>query len=346
MYPDDDLPFVSVLVPVRNEEQHIESCLGSVLSQEYPPDRYEVLVLDGGSVDRTREIVRALAADAAVSVTLLDNPGRTAAAGMNLGLTHARGEIIVRVDGHAAVEGDFVRRGVEALRSSGADCVGGPIRSVGEGAVGEVIALAMSSPFGVGNARFRYSQERREVDTVAFGFYRRDVFDRIGLFEDIVGGEDDEFNYRLRDAGGRILLTPEIRSRYVVRSGLGGLWRQYLSYGRAKVQVLRRHPRQAQPRQFVPAAFVGALLAASVAGLVGRSWRPLAMVALPYAAASLAASASLGARHGWRRLPLLPAAFATLHISYGLGTLAGLAAECGRQCRRGCAGDGAEATNR
>lgn len=334
MHPNSDVPFVSVLVPVRNEERYIEACLGSLLSQEYPPDRYEVLVLDGGSTDRTRDLARTLAADAAARVILLDNPGRTPATAMNVGLAHARGDVIVRVDGHAAVEGDFLRRGTEALRSSGADCVGGPLRSIGRGAVGEAVALAMSSPFGVGNARFRYSQEREEVDTVAFGFYRRDVFDRVGRFEDIVGGEDDEFNYRLRDAGGRILLTPEIRSRYVVRSSLPDLWRQYFAYGRAKVQVLRRHPRQAQPRQLVPAAFVVALLAAAATGLVARSWRPPATVAVPYIAVSLAASTSLAAQHGWRRLPLLPAAFATLHISYGLGTLTGLAAECGRQLRR------------
>ncbi len=324
------LPFVSVLVPVRNEERYVEGCVASLLSQEYPRDCFEVLVLDGGSTDRTRDLVRTLAADSPADLRLIDNPGRTPAAAMNLGLAHARGEVIVRVDGHASVEGDFLRRGVEALRESGADCVGGPIRSVGRGLAGEAIALAMSSPFGVGNAAFRYCQERREVDTVAFGFYRRDVFDRTGGFAEITGGEDDEFNYRLLDTGGRILLTPEIRSQYAVRSRLDEVARQYFRYGRAKVAVLSRHPRQARLRQFVPGAFVATLVAASALALAGGSRKPLGLVAGAYAAANLGTSVSLARRHGLSHLLLLPLAFAALHVSYGCGTLAGVADECCR----------------
>lgn len=194
--------------------------------------------------------------------------------------------------------------------------------------MGEAIALAMSSPFGIGNARFRYSQETCYTDTVAFAAYRRDVFERIGVFaEDIEYGEDDEFNYRLGERGGRILLTPRIRSVYHTRSDLPSLFRQYRAYGRAKFEVLRRHPGQARIRQLVPASFVGTVAGLSV---TSRLIRPLRK-ALPlllglYAAATIFVSVGIAARNGWRYAPLLPLAFVCLHVSYGIGFLESLLA--------------------
>jgi succinoglycan biosynthesis protein ExoA len=184
----------------------------------------------------------------------------------------------------------------------------------------------MSSPFGVGNAHYRYSQEARYTDTAAFAAYRRDVFARIGDFtEEIDYGEDDEFNYRLADSGGRIYLTPKIGSVYYTRSSLPALSRQYLAYGRAKVEVLRRHPDQTRLRQFVPASFVGTL--AVLTALAPRSRplrRALPLVAGLYACAALAASLRVASRRGWRYAQVLPFAFACLHISYGVGFLQSL----------------------
>jgi GT2 family glycosyltransferase len=264
-------------------------------------------------------------------VRLLDNPARATACGLNVGLRSARGEIIARVDGHAVVEPDFLSQSVAALESSGADAVGGPIRTVGCGLVGEAIALAMSSPFGVGDAAFRYSQEEQWTDTVPFAAYRRRLFERAGGFaEDIERGEDCEFHYRLREAGGRILLTPAIRSSYYSRSSLPGVFWQYFSYGRGKVEVLRRHPGQARVRQLVPGAFVTALGVSAVLASRGGRWRfPLLAVGGAYIGASLAASVSVAGRRGWRHLALLPLAFACLHVGYGVGfvtALVGLAA--------------------
>ena len=322
----DSLPLVSVLIPMRNEERHIEGCLRSLAAQDYPHERFEVLVLDGASDDRSREQVEQFMRGGGLNLRLIDNPERKTAHGLNLGLAQASGEIIVRVDAHAAVWPDFLRESVVALAESGADAVGGPIESVGEGLVGEAIALAMSSPFGVGNAHFRYSQEARYTDTAAFAAYRRDVFARIGDFtEEIDCGEDDEFNYRLADAGGRIYLTPKIGSVYYTRSSLPALSRQYLAYGRAKVKVLRRHPDQARLRQFAPASFVGTL--AVLTALAPRSRplrRALPLVAGLYACAALAASLRVASRRGWRYAPVLPFAFACLHISYGVGFLQSL----------------------
>ncbi len=323
--PDDaSLPFVSAIVPMRNERRHIERCLRSLAAQDYPPDRFEVIVVDGGSDDGSLELVESMR-EQVPNLRLLENRGKHTARGLNIGLAFAKGEVIARVDAHAAVAPDFLRESVAALRRTDADVVGGPIQTLGEGSAGEAVALAVSSPFGVGNAVFRYSQQEQWTDTVAFPAYRRDVFDRFGPFAEIDGGEDDEFHYRLRDAGGRILLTPAIRSTYYARRSYWELALQYFGYGQAKVVVLSRHPRRTRLRQLTPSAFVLALLASAVAALFGGLLvLPLAILAGLYLTASLAGSFVVARRHGWRHVFRLPLAFACMHLAYGLGFLSGL----------------------
>ena len=324
--PDNaELPFVSVIVPMRNERRHIERCLRSMAAQDYPHDRFEVIVVDGDSNDGSRDLLESIR-DEVPNLRVLENRGRHTTRGLNIGLAFARGEVIARVDAHAAVEADFLSQSVAALRRTSADVVGGPITTLGEGPTGEAIAVAVSSPFGVGNAVFRYSQREQWTDTVAFPAYRRDVFDRIGAFAEIEGGEDDEFHYRLRDAGGRILLTPEIRSTYYARSSYWSLAKQYFGYGHAKVVVLSRHPRRTRLRQLVPAAFLVALVAAAITAVFGGLLvLPVALLVGAYVGGSIAASIVVARRHGWRHVWRLPIAFACMHVAYGLGFLSGLA---------------------
>ena len=205
----------------------------------------------------------------------------------------------------------------------------------------------MSSWFGVGGAAFRVGGRGGAVDTVAFGAYRGEVFERIGMFaEDVDAGEDDEFNYRLREAGGVIVLVPEARATYTVRGGLQPLWRQYFAYGRAKPEVLRRHPSQAQWRQFVPAGLVLALLYCGARAIGGNRGALKSLVAV-YTGAATIASLVLTVRRRWRHLPPLPAAFACLHVSYGLGFLAGIVGLAGRRARSARSGalEGTESPN-
>src|SRR6185312_682508 len=206
-----DRPSVTVIMPIRNEAAFIARSLGAVLDQDYPADRMQVLVADGMSDDATRAIVEEIA----------DNPGGVVPTGFNAALSRARGEIIVRVDGHTIIADDYVSACVTALGESGADTVGGRMDAQGRGRIGEVIALATSSRFGVGNAQFHYASGEHWVDSVYMGAWRREVFDRVGGFDpEMVRNQDDEFNYRLRAAGGRILLTDRIRSRYYSRASL------------------------------------------------------------------------------------------------------------------------------
>ena len=316
------LPFVSVIVPARNEARYIERCLYSLAAQDYPRERFEVLVVDGRSGDETPRIVTRFAHESTIDLRLIDNPRRLPAAAMNIALDHARGDVIVRLDAHACAATDFLSRSVSALDAGASDCAGGVIASEGDTWFGRAAALAMSSRFGVGGAAFRTGAEPGAVDTVAFGAYRREVFARIGHFaEDIPHGEDDEFNYRLLDFAGTILLDPRIRTRYTVRGDIAGLWRQYFGYGRAKPEVLRRHPAQARTRQLVPPAFVGALALSALSGRPTR-YRALTAIAAAYALA-LAGASLASARRRPSALPALPAAFACLHLAYGCGFYAG-----------------------
>jgi glycosyltransferase involved in cell wall biosynthesis len=321
---------VTVVMAVRNEGAFLQKSLGSVLAQDYPADRLEIILADGMSEDGTRAAAEAMR-DRHSGLTVIDNPGRVVATGLNAAIRRARGDVVVRVDGHTEIAPDYVRQCVDALERTGADNVGGRMNAVGAGPFGEAVAIATSSPFGVGGARFHYSAEEEWVDTVYLGAWRRDVFERIGLFdEELVRDQDDEFNYRLRAAGGRVLLTPAVKSLYTVRGRPARLWRQYFEYGLWKVRVLQKHPRQMQPRQFVPPAFAASLVALAAGAPFSRVARwGLAGVGGAYAAANLAAAASASRRKP-ARAPLVSLAFGILHLSYGFGFLTGLLRFAGR----------------
>ena len=328
------VPFVSVIMPVRNEADFLAESLGAVLAQDYPAEQMEVLVADGMSTDATREIVSDLAAKhPGYSVRLLDNPGRIVATGFNAALRIAKGDIIVRIDGHCRIARDYISRCVDHLNRDSADGVGGSINTIATTAVGRAIAAVMSSPFGVGGSAFRTVKDRTMlVDTVPFPAYTRRAIEMAGAFdEELVRNQDDEYNYRLRKLGARILLASDVKSDYYSRTSLRSLWRQYFQYGFYKVRVMQKHVRQMQPRQFIPPAFVIVLFGgASVAPfnlMLRRLWL---LVLLTYGAATLAASIAAVRRSGWSRPWLVPVAFPILHISYGLGFLVGLVHFAGR----------------
>ncbi|MFQ5813318.1 MAG: glycosyltransferase family 2 protein [Anaerolineae bacterium] len=317
----NDSPFVSVVIPVRNEEKFIAQGLQSVVDQDYPQE-IEVLVVDGRSEDRTREIVVEFSSRYPL-IKLLDNPKISAPAGLNLGIREAGGDIIVRVDGHCLLEPDYVSQCVRCLRETGADNVGGLMRTVGQGYVGQVIALAANSFFGAGGSKFHYASREQYVDTVYLGAFPRHVFDRVGFFnESLMRNQDYELNYRIRAAGGKIFLSPAIRSSYYGRSTLRDLWYQYFQYGFWKLEMIQMHPRSIQLRHLVAPLFVFSLFATGLLSLVHRSFLNLFLLAIAsYLLVSLLSSLLIARRKGWRYLPLLPVAFAVMHFGWGLGFL-------------------------
>jgi succinoglycan biosynthesis protein ExoA len=324
------LPFVTIIMPIRNEAGFIRRSLGAVLAQDYPAGRLEIIIADGMSDDDTRSIITQLAAQQPTTpIRLLDNPAQIVPTGLNAALQLAQGEIIVRVDGHCEIAPDYVRRSVTHLQQQPVAGVGGPLETIGETPLAQTIALAMSSPFGVGNSAFRTVRDKTMlVDTVAFPAYRREVLQQAGPFDDeLVRNQDDEYNYRLRKQGLKILLAADVKAKYYSRSGWRSLWRQYFQYGFWKVRVLQKHPAQMRPRQFVPPLFVAGLLGSAGLGLFSRAGRQLlAVVTTLYGVANLGASLWTAGRSSdrHRHLHRLPLVYAILHLSYGLGFLAGL----------------------
>lgn len=320
----DAPPRVTVLVPMRNEAATIEACLESILANDVPDGELELLVLDGQSSDASPAIVEALSRRDH-RVRLLSNPARLQAAAFNRGLAEARGEFLVRMDAHTIYESDYVAECIRLLEETGAAGVGGVQRAAGRTPTGDAIAAAVSSRFAAGDAKYRHATEAAWVDTVYLGAWRTATLRAVGgMNPDWAVNEDYEMNVRLRAAGGRMYLSPTIRSTYFVRGSLAKLARQYFRYGFWKVRTLRKHPGSLRWRQLVAPAFVLSLLAApgfvALVGLAGL----LHLAA--YAVANLMASIRIARRRGWALLPRLPIIFFLIHASWGSGFLAGLVA--------------------
>jgi succinoglycan biosynthesis protein ExoA len=320
------VPAVSVLVPCRDEAEHIEVCLRCILAQEEPPGGFEVVVADGMSNDGTRATLARIAAEDD-RVTVVDNIGRIASTGLNAAIRRARGGILVRMDAHASYASDYLRRCVETLDASGADNVGGPYRTSAEGRSQRAVAAASASIFAVGRQRGRQVHYEGYANTVVFGCWRREVFDRFGLFDETLArNQDDEHNLRIVRAGGKIWQSPAIQAWYRPRSSLRALFRQYFAYGYWKVPLILKHRGPASARHLVPAVFVLSVVALPALALwwgpVLWLWTGLLAV---YALGVLTATLASAARAGWDLLPRLPATFCVVHAAYGLGFLAGMA---------------------
>jgi glycosyltransferase involved in cell wall biosynthesis len=320
-------PFVSVIIPVRNEERFIARTLDSVLRQDYPPGCFEVIVVDGMSEDATREIVSDYVQRDA-RVRIIDNPHRVTPNGLNAAIAVARGEILCRIDGHCEVAVDFVSQNVRLLdEHPEAWVVGGPTIHAGRGLRGKAAALAMSHPLGAGGARHRFPSYEGYADTVAFPAFRRWVFDRVGLFDEtLIRTEDDELHYRVTQAGGLIFVSPRVRNVYHVRERLTELFRQHFQYSFWRIPVIRKHGTPTTFRQVVPILFFAAMSVLAGAGVWVR--QPLLALALPgaYGTALLLFGASVAPRAGVRVASLMPATVMTVHVAYASGMAYGLLA--------------------
>lgn len=320
-------PLVSIILPCRNEARYIGRCLDTLLQTTWPHDRLELLVMDGRSEDRTREIVQQYS-ERYPCIRLLDNPRRIVPAALNLGIEAARGDVIVRVDAHALYPPEYIEKLVTALLTTGADNVGGPVMVLpaNRSAQGRAIAVALAHPFGVGNSWFRIgSTQSRWVDTVAYGCWRRELFDKVGRFdEELVRDQDEEFNYRTVGAGGRVLLLPDAVSYYYARPTPRLAGRMLYQYGYFKPLVALKLGRVATLRQLVPPLFVAALaggaLLAPFSGLIRLLWFGML---LAYGTALAVAMVGTFRAHGARVALALALVFPVLHVSYGAGFLQG-----------------------
>lgn len=342
---------VSVIVPCRNERDHIEAFCRSVAAQTVPEGwALEVLIADGQSDDGTRERL-AVWCLGDPRFVMLDNPGRIVSCGLNRCIERARGEFIVRLDVHTVYAPDYIAQCLATWQATGADNVGGPWRAEGasgpQGTVQRAIAAAFQSRWVAGGALSRALGHEGEVDTVYLGSWPRQTFERFGGFdEQLVRNQDDEHNLRIHKGGGRIWQSARIRSTYFPRASVGDVFRQYRQYGYWKPFVMKKHGQAAALRHLIPAVFVGvlnlllmALLVLSLwaswgidAGavtheaVVRTAWVVLALCiaqALLYTVAVGAVSLSIARSQGADLLPHLPRVIAAYHFGYGLGSIRG-----------------------
>jgi len=309
---------VSVILPVRNEEKYILRCLDSIVDQDFSKDGFEVLVVDGMSNDKTRSIIDGYAM-AYPFIRLLDNPRKITPCALNIGIRKARGNIIIRMDGHATYSVDYIKKCVEFLSKTGADSVGGPMRAVGTDYISNAIALVYNSPFGLGGGKFHDEKWEGEVDTPYLECWPKRVFDKIGLFDErLVRNQDIEFDSRIRKSGGKIFLTPEIKSYYYCRSNLVSLWDQNFKNGLWGIKTIKITLGSLSLRHFVPLLFVLGLFAGWV---VTPIW--FVMVG-SYMLCNAYFSLQIGMKRGFKYIFIVSVVFLILHLSYGLGSLVGI----------------------
>jgi succinoglycan biosynthesis protein ExoA len=316
----DDL--VTVVVPALNEERAISACLDSVLVQTHRS--LEVLVLDGGSTDRTRAIVEEYQS-VDDRVRLVDNPRRIPPAALNEATAAMTSRWLVRIDAHATIPPDYIARTLLHLRSGRWGGVGGRKDGVGFTDEGRAIAAVMASPFGVGNSTYHHGTDLETVDHIPFGAYPREVIEEVGGWdESIPVNQDYEFDYRVRRAGHQLLFDPSLCIAWECRQSVRSFWRQYRRYGRGKAQVVRKHPESAAMRHFAAPAMV-AMLAGAVALLPFRPRWTLALLA-PYAGVVAVGVATTAPRvEGRAARRALPRAFVAMHVGWGLGFWEGMA---------------------
>jgi succinoglycan biosynthesis protein ExoA len=314
---------VTIAIPCFNEERHIEACLEDVFAQDYPPQLIEVLVGDGMSTDRTREILHTVSARHPDRLRVIDNPRQLQAPAMNAIIAVARGDVIVRMDVHARYAPDYVRQCVAVLEETGADNVGGAQRAVAETWFQQALCAALDSPLGVGGARYRDVKAEGFVDTVFLGAFRRTVFDSVGGYDDnAITNEDAELNQRIRDAGGRVFLSRKIVVSYVPRDSFRGLARQYFRYGKGRARTLLKHRTFPTARPALPFLMV----VGGLSLLVVPSLRRLAPLAFGlYGSGVLVEAVRVSRRHRLALAPVVAAIFPVLHVAHGVGFAAGLA---------------------
>jgi glycosyltransferase involved in cell wall biosynthesis len=318
---------VSIVIPVYNEEHYIAQCLESLIKQDFPKEKFEILLVDGKSTDNTINIIESYL-EQNKHIRLLNNPDKTTPKGMNIGIKSARGNIIIVTSAHALLQNDYLSKCISTFERTDAISVGGQMITLPKNTslIAKAISIATAHVFGVGNSKFRTSTKAGYVDTVAFGAFKKEIFDKIGLFnEQLPRNQDLEFNSRIIKNGGKIYLNPEIKSYYYNRSTLKELWKQNFTNGQWNIYTYLISQESLSTRHFIPFIFVLSIminLLISFYSLIGKIL--LFIVLISHSILSFTFSLKLSIKHDMRLFTLLPIVFLVLHLSYGCGSMWGL----------------------
>ena len=317
-------PYISVILPIRNEEDKILSTLNSILSQNYKSDKIEILISDGSSYDNTINIINNIA-NQDPRIKIIKNIYKIVSTGFNLALNEAKGDIIIRIDGHCEIAQNYIEKCYNLLKETDADIVGGVIETISSGLIGNAISISQSSRFGVGGVKFRNSNLNKSsyVDTLAFGAHRREIFAEIGGYdEEMVCNQDDEFNHRALQAGKKIWMDPTIKTKYFARQSFIKLFKQYFNYGFYKIRGIQKRGEVFSIRHLIPSFFIISLIITLVIGFFLQLLWVTFSVGFLYLIFNL--SASIFVSPSFRLIHLISLAYWTLHLGYGLGFIWGL----------------------
>lgn len=317
---------ISIILPCLNEERHISNCLDSIISSTVPKELIEVLIIDGMSTDETRLIIKNYI-NKYQYMKLINNPGMKTPAALNIGIKNAKGKFIIRMDGHTVYPANYISKCIEYLEKYDVANVGGvwKIMAGADTITARSIALALSSFFGAGNSYYKIgTKQSRYVDTVPFGCYKKNLFEKIGLFdEELLRGQDTEFNSRIIKNGGKILITPDIISFYYARDNFKKLWVQYFDYGYYKLIIAKKIGKIMTWRQITPPLFLVMFIVLSLLSILEHNLTimPIALLTI-YGLTSLTSSLFIAViKKEAKILPLLILVYAIIHVSYGIGYL-------------------------
>ncbi len=327
---DTNLPFVSTILVTRNEGNYIEKSLDSLLNQTYPKTLYEIIIVDGESTDDTIPIAKRYLSSfkskivEMPSVVFLENPKKILSAGWNLGIKAAKGNYVVRIDAHAEASVDFLLKSVETMNEFNATCVGGKLITVAIDEKGKIVRNILSSSFGVGNSSFRVSNTAGYADTAVYGLYKKEIFDRVGFFDEwLVRNQDIEMHTRIKKAGGNFYFNPEITCKYYSRSTFQKMLKQGFQNGKWNLITLRRNKTKLSFRHLVPLAFLLFLVLSTIGGLIAHPiWIIELGVVILYLILALIASCKKTAKIS--EIIKMVGLFFLLHMSYGVGSLLGI----------------------
>jgi glycosyltransferase involved in cell wall biosynthesis len=321
----DDLPKVSLVIPCRNEERHIGTFLNTLVKINYPKDKLEIIFVDGKSEDKTRSIVESFRDKLLISI--IDNEKKYTPFALNLGIKNSSGDYIVILSSHTALQASFVMDNIDTIKKTGADCVGGVIKTIAptEGVFAKAISFALSNKFGVGNSLFRTGIDKiTEADTVPYGCYKRSVFTKYGYFnEHLVRNQDIEFNLRIKKSGAKIILDPKIQTIYYSRSNLKELFKQNFRNGFWVFYSLCFAKLPFSIRHTIPSIFVGCLLLGAMFYFVDFFRVLFYLTLISYFLTNFYFSFKIARKEGFKYLIPTMLAFFTLHFSYGLGSIWG-----------------------
>jgi len=330
MCDNNEFPFVSAIIVARNESKYIQKSLTSLINQDYPSNNYEIIFVDGQSTDDTIEVVNKvfrLNDDTSnrVNYQILDNPKKILSAGWNKAIKNSKGKYVVRIDAHSYVGKDFISKSVEILNSTNdAVCVGGCMKSDAIDDKGKLISYVLSSPFGVGNSKFRYSNVAGYVDTVAFGLYRKETFNKVGYFDETLKrNQDIDFHSRIKKIGGRFYLDPSIEVTYYSRSDFRSMLNQAYGNGKWNFILFKRNPKALSIRHSVPLLFLSGLIGLFVLGAINPVFINIVMGILAF---HLLVGLYFSSKKTKKNSEIIkmPFLFLSLHLAYGSGSLVGL----------------------